>query len=114
MVAKRNPYAMLTVIVSIATVVIICVTTLSVAIIGGMFIMYGEMKGIRADSAAISKMLDKRETEDKVTRTYTASVLARQDFMVGLMTAKQQTQVNSYDRSNPIRRPSDKSDNKEN
>ena len=107
MTARRNPYAMLTIIVSIASVVVIAVTTLSVSIIGSVFIMYGKMNKMEADQAVIIKSLDKRETEDKVTRTYEASVLSRQNYMVGLMDGKQKAAMNAYDKSNPIRFPSD-------
>ena len=105
MVARKHPYAMLTAIISIATVVMICVTTLGVSIIGGVFIMYGSMRSIETQQTAILSRLDQQDNENKLTRTYNATVLSRQNFMVGLMDPKQQKQMNEYDKANPVRFP---------
>src|SRR5215813_639337 len=98
MVAKKNPYAMLTIIVSIASVVIIAITTLSVSVIGSVFIMYGKMNTIEAKQETIIQRLDKQDNEDKLTRTYNATVLSRQNYMVGLMDGKQQQKMTEYDK----------------
>src|SRR5262249_24043049 len=99
---------MLTIIVSIASVVIIAITTLSVSVIGSVFIMYGKMNTIEAKQETIIQRLDKQYNEDKLTRTYNATVLSRQNYMVGLMDGKQQQKMTEYDKANPVRFPDDK------
>lgn len=101
MVAKKNPYAMLTIIVSIASVIIITVTTLSVSIIGSVFVMYGKMNKIEADQAVIIRKLDKNDEVAELTGMKADHAVARQNYLVGLMDEKQQGLVNDYDRANP-------------
>ena len=113
MTAKKSPYAMLTIIVSIASVIIIAVTTLSVSVIGSVFVMYGKMNTLETQQTVIIEQLNENKSELKVLRTYEASVLSRQNYAVGLMGKGQQERMNAYDRSNPIPRIPEKSVNKE-
>lgn len=102
--AKKNPYAMLTIIVAIASVVIIAVTTLSIAIIGSVFIMYGKMSAMEVQQKSILDELVANKQEVKVLRTYEASVLSRQNYIAGLMDNNAKKQLNQYDIANPIPR----------
>lgn len=106
--AEKNPYTMLTIIVSIASVIVIAVTTLSISVIGSVFIMYGKMNSMEAQQTVIIEKLGTNEQELKVLRTYEASVLSRQNYIAGLMDGKRKQQLNEYDRANPIPRIPDK------
>ena len=102
MTAKKNPYAMLTIIISIASVIVIAVTTLSVSILGSVFVMYGKMSAMENQQQVIIEKLTTNDSELKVLRTYESSVLASQNYAVGLMDSRQQERMNSYDKANPI------------
>lgn len=101
MAARKHPYAMLAAMISIASIVVVAVTTVAVSIFGGMFLMYGTMRDIQANQAVIIDQQVKVEGQVSVVKTYSASILGRQDFMIGLMTKEQQERVNAYDRANP-------------
>lgn len=107
--AKKNPYAMLTIIVSIASVLIIAVTTLSISVIGSVFIMYGTMTKMQQQQSTIIDQLaavQKQQSEDgNAMRAYEAANGKRIEFVVGLMTPNQQARMDEYDRTHPIPLP---------
>lgn len=103
--ASKYPVAAIGVMVSIAAIVVGMVVTLAIAVIGGMFVMYGTMNQTTAKLDTVIKALDEAKTEQKVMRTYTASTLSRQNFMVGLMTRDQQKAISEYDKGNPVVNP---------
>ena len=63
---KKYPHAALAAMISIAAVVISAVTVLAVSIIGGMFLMYGEMRQntatMRENQATMVQILQKQQT----------------------------------------------------
>ena len=106
--ARKYPLTAIAIMVSIAALVVGAVVTLAISVIGGMFLMYGTMNQNTAQLATISKQLEENKTEQKVMRTYTASTLSRQNFMVGLLTRDQQRAISEYDKNNPINQPKEK------
>ena len=105
MAVKDYPYAALGVMIGIASIVIAAVTVLAVSIIGGMFLMYGEM---RQNTALMGDILKKQQTietrqldDGKVMRAYEAANGKRIEFMVGLMSPVQRREMNEYDRAHP-------------
>lgn len=123
--AKKYPYAAVGVMISIAAVVISAVTVLSVSVIGGMFLMYGEMRQntatMRENQATMLQILNKQQTIENrqidagnIMRAYEAANGKRVEFMVGLMSPGQQRAMNAYNRSNPMPNATSKESNKEN
>lgn len=105
MVAKKYPYAMLTAIISIASVVVICITTLSVAIIGSVFMMYGTMREIQSQQQTqmdqLAAIRVQQRDDGNAMRAYEAANGKRTEFMIGLMSTTQQRQMNEYDQTHP-------------
>jgi hypothetical protein len=106
--AQKNPYAMLGAMIGVAAIVVTAVTTFAIAIFTGAFLLYGKMSGMEVSQRQILEAFNKNEEEVKVLRTYEASVLARQNYIAGLMDAKRKDQLNQYDKANPLPRPPDK------
>lgn len=109
MVAKKNPYAMLSVIVGIAAIITAAIVTLSISIIGAVFIMYGTMNRMQEQQAGILKELSAIQAQQKddgnAMRAYEAANGKRIEFVVGLMSPQQQSRMNEYDRTHPIPLP---------
>ena len=103
--AKKYPYTAIGVMISIAAVVISAVTVLSVSVIGGMFIMYGQMTKIAATQETILTQYAETRAEvqntGNVMRAYEAANGKRIEFLVGLMSPQQQARANEYDRTHP-------------
>lgn len=103
--AKRYPHAALAAMISIASVVIAAVTVLAVSVIGGMFLMYGEMRqntALMGDILKKQQVIETRQLDDgKVMRAYESANGKRIEFVVGLMTKEQQQRMNEYDRTHP-------------
>lgn len=108
MTLRKNPYAAIGVMIAIATLVITALSAVAVSMFAAIFMMYGTMNQSTAKLDVVIKTLDEAKTEQKVMRTYTASTLSRQNFMVGLMSRDQQKAVAEYDRNNPINPPAEK------
>lgn len=106
--AQKNPYAMLGAMIAVASIVVAAVVTFSVAIFTGAFLLYGKMSGMEVSQRQILEKLSENENEVKVLRTYEASVLARQNYIAGLMDSKRKEQLNQYDKANPLPRLPDK------
>lgn len=100
--AKNHPYAMLIGIVTAVGSVLVAIGTLAVITVGGMFSMYGTMREMKAQQATIIDQQATYVNEIKVLRTYEASVLSRQNFIAGLMSAESQQRLNDFDRANPV------------
>jgi hypothetical protein len=103
---RKYPYAALGAMISIAAVVISAVTVLAVSVIGGMFLMYGQMKETTATQALLLtrfEQFDQQHRSDyNALRAYASADLSRTNFLVGLMSAEKQEQANSYDRTHPM------------
>lgn len=102
---KKYPYTAIGVMIGIASLVIGAVVTVSVAVGGGMFLMYGEMK---ANTALMTQILNKqtaieqRQDDDgKVMRAYASVNGKRIEFVIGLLSKESQEKVNQYDRAHP-------------
>lgn len=102
---KKYPYAAIGVMISIAAVIVSAITVLAVSIIGGMFLMYGEMKENTALMQEIKnnqKAIEERQLNDgNVMRAYEASNGKRIEFVVGMLSKDAQEKVNQYDRAHP-------------
>ena len=102
---KKYPYTAIGVMISIAAVIISAVTVLAVSIIGGMFLMYGEMKentALMQEIKANQKAIEERQLDDgKVMRAYEAANGKRIEFVVGMLNKEAQEKVNQYDRAHP-------------
>lgn len=105
MAAKKYPHTALAAMIAIASTVIAAVTVLAVSIIGGMFLMYGQMRELSATQQTILTQYQETraatENNGNVMRAYEAANGKRIEFLVGLMTSQQQSQVNEYDRTHP-------------
>lgn len=124
-VAQKYPYAAIGVMISIAALVISAVTVLSVSVIGGMFLMYGEMRQntatMKENQATMVQILNKqqiienRQIDDgKVMRAYEAANGKQNEFMIGLMSRDNQRTMFEYKRANPLPSATSKEANKEN
>jgi len=106
MALKDYPYTAVGIIVSVAGLIVLLLTTLSVSVIGSLFSMNGTMHDIKAQQTLIIQRQEaayvEQINEAKVARTYATADLARTNFMVGLMTPRQQAAVSLYDKANPL------------
>jgi len=111
--AKQYPYAAIGVMISIAGIVMAAVTVLAVSVIGGMFLMYGEMKQntatMKENQATMVQILNKQQTienrqidDGNIMRAYEAANGKRIEFMVGLMSPDKQRAMNQYNQANPL------------
>lgn len=111
--AKKYPHAALAAMISVAALVISAVTVLAVSIIGGMFLMYGEMRQntatMRENQATMVQILNKQQTIENrqieagnIMRAYEAANGKRIEFIVGMMSPNQQRAINAYNKSNPL------------
>lgn len=106
--AIKNPYAAIAAMIAVASLIVTAIVGVAASMFAAVFIMYGTMNQTTAKLDTVIKQLDENKTEAKVMRTYTASTLSRQNFMVGLMTRDQQRAVAEYDKNNPVNPPKEK------
>lgn len=110
---KDYPYAALSAMIAVAAVVISAVTVLAVSIIGGMFLMYGEMRQntatMKENQATMAQILDKQQTIENrqidhgnIMRAYEAANGKRIEYAVGLMSKADQRAMNEYNKANPM------------
>lgn len=99
--AAKYPYSALGAMIAIASVVIAAVVTVSVAMFAGVFLMYGSMREIQANQRVLMDTVVEVKGQVSVVKTIAQSGLARQDFMIGMMTKEQQEAMNAYDRTHP-------------
>lgn len=104
--AKRNPYALIGIMIAIAGIVVAAVVTLAVSVVGGMFIMYGTM---RENTVLMGSILKKQETiehrqldDGKVMRAYESANGKRIEFIVALQSKENQRLINEYDAAHPM------------
>lgn len=111
-IAKRYPYSALMAMIAIASVVISAVVVLSVSVIGGMFLMYGEMRqntaSMRENQATMVLILNKQQTIENrqidsgnIMRAYMAHNGEKVGMIVGLLTPDKQRAINSWDKAHP-------------
>lgn len=105
-VAKKYPYTAIGVMISIAAIVISAVTVLSVSVIGGMFIMYGQMTKIAATQETILSQYAETRADVKETgnvmRAYENVNGKRTEFLISLMDPAQQARYREWERTHPL------------
>jgi len=106
--AKKYPYAMLTIIVSVVGIIVGSGVVLSIAIIGSVFSMSNTMHEVKAQQVTILQQLAKTQTDvdnmGTAMRAYEAANGKRTEYQIGLMTRDQQRSMNDYDQSHPLPR----------
>lgn len=103
--AKKHPYLTLAGIVALVGTVLSAIVGACVILFSSFFTMYGEMRETRAELKSLRSDIAIYVSEAKVSRTYSASVLARQNFIAGLMSKEAQQRLAEYDRVNPVSPP---------
>lgn len=101
--AKKHPYAMLAGIVTMVGTVLVAIASACVILFSSFFTMYGTMREMQAQQKQFIEQQQSLTNELKVMRTYNASILARQNFIAGMMTPDSQRRLNEYDKANPVR-----------
>lgn len=101
----KHPYVVVGLMITVVGIVMAAIVTVALAVIGGMFSVYGTMNAMKAEQTILIQQVAEYRNDVKVLRTYEASVLARQNYIAGLMTPDDQRRLNEYDRANPIPHP---------
>lgn len=102
---EKHPYIVVGLMITVVGIVMAALVTIAVTVIGGMFSVYGTMNAMKAEQAILVQQVAEYRNDIKVLRTYEASVLARQNYIAGLMTPDDQRRLNEFDRANPIPNP---------
>lgn len=105
-VAKKHPNGTLMAMIAIASTVIAAVTVLAVSVIGGMFLMYGQMREISATQQTILTQYQETRAEVKETgnvmRAYENVNGKRTEFLISLMDPIQQARYREWERTHPM------------
>lgn len=100
-IAKKYPYSALGIMIAVASVVIAATVTIGVAMFTAFFLMYGDVRAMKADQATMLKEIAEVRGQVQVIKTIHSATLARQDVMTTLMSKENQETVNAYDRTRP-------------
>lgn len=103
---KKHPNTALAAMIAIAGTVIASVTVLSVSIIGGMFLMYGQMREVSATQRTLLTQYQETRAEVRDTgnimRTYENMNGKRTEFLISLMDPAQQARYREWERTHPF------------
>lgn len=105
-VAKDYPYQAIGIMISIAAVVMAAVTVLAVSVIGGMFLMYGQMREVSITQKTLLTQYQETRAEVRdtgnVMRTYENMNGKRTEFLISLMDPVQQARFREWERTHPF------------
>lgn len=103
---KKHPNSALAAMIAIAGTVIAAITVLSVSIIGGMFLMYGQMREVSATQRTLLSQYQETRAEVRDTgnimRTYENMNGKRTEFLISLMDPAQQARYREWERTHPF------------
>lgn len=105
-VAQKYPYAAIGVMISIAGIIMSAITVLAISVIGGMFLMFGQMKEISATQKTILTQYQETRADVKETgnvmRAYENVNGKRTEFLISLMDPVQQARYREWERTHPM------------